>query len=412
MAVCDLCDREMTSASSCTVTELHACGAPYTLSPYSPDPRAGGSPRCGDCGVEPGGFHHIGCDLQRCPRCGGQLLSCCCPWDEFPDPYADEYGDEYGGDDEDGRAVASVVPLVREGVQCPVTSTVVRLQPFAAAAAPLRARHQRRLRTLAEAALASGQSIDLDAAALALDLLERHRADHQYRLTRPDALHVLDNDARNWCSLERAALPDDWAQQVWRVIVHLAAAELLHPDSDPLDALLEPMRCIGGLDANGQLCAPGVIDELVCQCYLPHDPTCPPGHVQLTVGSDDRGWFSAHVLAATSPDDVPVRVFEPLRRYAQRMRDNRSVWHIYLDQFRFRGEVLPDGLTPQLFLFEFIPAGGRRNVLALDDQGRLWVPKRDGRRKRGYRWVEASDRAGPHRCGIVEAQSLPFTEPG
>jgi hypothetical protein len=34
--------------------------------------------RCHDCGVEADGVHHLGCDAERCPRCGGQLISCEC----------------------------------------------------------------------------------------------------------------------------------------------------------------------------------------------------------------------------------------------------------------------------------------------------------------------------------------------
>jgi hypothetical protein len=84
MAICLDCDREMLTAPSCVVSTLHLAGAPFPLTPYGRDgTSAPGGGRCGDCGVEPGGFHHLGCDLQRCPRCQRQLLTCGCPFDEL-----------------------------------------------------------------------------------------------------------------------------------------------------------------------------------------------------------------------------------------------------------------------------------------------------------------------------------------
>lgn len=39
---------------------------------------------CGDCGVLKGQYHVAGCDLEECPKCGWQRLSCDCKyeWDD------------------------------------------------------------------------------------------------------------------------------------------------------------------------------------------------------------------------------------------------------------------------------------------------------------------------------------------
>lgn len=34
--------------------------------------------KCHDCETEEGRLHNFGCDMERCPFCGGQLISCGC----------------------------------------------------------------------------------------------------------------------------------------------------------------------------------------------------------------------------------------------------------------------------------------------------------------------------------------------
>ena len=83
MARCQDCGQEMNAASGCTIDMIMIADQPFAR--Y----RMGGSRgarRCHDCGARPRNYHHLGCDMERCPCCSGQLISCGC-WD-------DEWGDE------------------------------------------------------------------------------------------------------------------------------------------------------------------------------------------------------------------------------------------------------------------------------------------------------------------------------
>ncbi|HEY2428201.1 MAG TPA: hypothetical protein VGI06_04675 [Acidimicrobiales bacterium] len=81
MAVCHYCNSEMLSVHACVEEPIVIEGRSYEPVRFRTEPGGKrGNGRCGDCGVEPGQVHHHGCDVELCPKCWRQSISCGCLW--------------------------------------------------------------------------------------------------------------------------------------------------------------------------------------------------------------------------------------------------------------------------------------------------------------------------------------------
>lgn len=78
MAKCDVCGKEMLSAVGCAVHDVFCEGKKYRRLRFGDEGWGEPGERCSDCGALYGHDHHWGCDVEQCPRCGGQMLGCDC----------------------------------------------------------------------------------------------------------------------------------------------------------------------------------------------------------------------------------------------------------------------------------------------------------------------------------------------
>ncbi len=91
--ICPDCNRGMLVADGCTKSTIMIRRTRYLRLKYASEQRAlfgreddgtvKAGKRCHDCGAKTGHYHHLGCDVEECPHCHNQLISCGC-WRDNP----------------------------------------------------------------------------------------------------------------------------------------------------------------------------------------------------------------------------------------------------------------------------------------------------------------------------------------
>jgi hypothetical protein len=122
------------------------------------------------------------------------------------------------------------------------------------ATAGARLQHRERIVAVCEWTLEEGRPVLPSYVALIVAAKAHHdgySGDALDHWTRVDVYGHLYSWMFNWCTLHDTRLPTDIPEAVWTYLHYVHGHSLLTADSDPLKALLDPLRCYGGLGPDG-----------------------------------------------------------------------------------------------------------------------------------------------------------------
>ena len=68
----------MSKGNSCSAYKIIYRKQSYNRIPYGEEKHKWRDRYCHDCGVEIGQYHHVNCDVEECPICHLQFISCDC----------------------------------------------------------------------------------------------------------------------------------------------------------------------------------------------------------------------------------------------------------------------------------------------------------------------------------------------
>jgi hypothetical protein len=273
--------------------------------------------------------------------------------------------------------------------------------PLRSALAPVWARHHGLVVRFLAWTLEAGRPVGSDVAALVIAASE-HTGDGQPLgvWTRPRVTSMLSTGFNNWCAIAGCPRPDDEPEALWAYLHFLAGTDALHPDSDPFDALLEPLRCYGGLDGDGLRPAMPQPPNFPCQCFL--DVVAPSrAGLSRTITMHE---VVIELWRPSQADPVLAAWYQPLARYSRSVRRVSDCWRAHLEDFDFVGRTLATPRTPPVWMYRHRHT---RGDIYVDDEGAPYRLHADARRRSGCRFTPTSVLSAGWVAGLAEFDSAP-----
>lgn len=144
------------------------------------------------------------------------------------------------------------------------------------ATAAARLAHRDRIVAVCEWAMAQGRPVLPSYVALVVAAkadVGQFDAEPLDRWTRTGVYGHLYSHCCNWCADHDTRVPVDLPEALWTYLHYLHAHGLFAAGSDPLKALLDPLRCYGGLGPDGTT---ATWRRVTCRCKVEYRPRRQP----------------------------------------------------------------------------------------------------------------------------------------